>query len=484
MDRAVILLQFGVCCMSHSGTDPEREVSSGQIDHPNVSGVDFASKLERLNQAFETLVSQQTAIQALLGSVEKRISSIEEAVERSRRVVARMSRNAAGRPTMIRVLFIIHFAENWNTIRPLILAMLEAPDFDPIVVTVDASFLGELPSGENELHLLLEKEKIAHLRWQKMDGEFNKHLLHYLDPDVVFRQSAWDGSVPDALRTPETSTKRICYIPYTLDLTEDSKQTLNLEMHHAAWRIFVPSELHVKYFREKSLIGGRNAVAVGHPGLDSIVDRLPSGGEWPIAESANTYRVIWAPHHSINSSWLGFATFPFVYKDILTLARKEQHIQFVFRAHKLLFRIIEQSGVMTSEEFGNFLEDWRALPNACIDTSADYRDLFAASDLLLTDGISFLAEYQVVGKPIIFVERDGHSPFNIFGKRVYQGLYIVRSGSEAVNRVLEFCNGADDILKNVRAEIASEMTTHPRRSVDLIMDEIRTGLALERGSCE
>jgi hypothetical protein len=46
---------------------------------------------------------------------------------------------------------------------------------------------------------------------------------------------------------------------------------------------------------------------------------------------------------------------------------------------------------------------------------------------LLTDGISFLAEYQIMDKPLVFLDSKVHERFTELGERVAQGTYNVSS---------------------------------------------------------
>lgn len=54
-----------------------------------------------------------------------------------------------------------------------------------------------------------------------------------------------------------------------------------------------------------------------------------------------------------------------------------------------------------------------------------YAELFAASDCLITDGISFIAEYQLFQKPLIFIDSGHHADFNEIGTSALEGTHKV-----------------------------------------------------------
>ena len=60
---------------------------------------------------------------------------------------------------------------------------------------------------------------------------------------------------------------------------------------------------------------------------------------------------------------------------------------------------------------------WNALPNTSIDVSSSSAQIFAQASHILTDGISYLAEWPLAtGKPAIFLEHKGHWEFSPLGE--------------------------------------------------------------------
>jgi hypothetical protein len=68
-------------------------------------------------------------------------------------------------------------------------------------------------------------------------------------------------------------------------------------------------------------------------------------------------------------------------------------------------------------------------------------ELFVGCDVLLTDGISFLAEYPLVtGKPSVFIENQGHWEFSELGE-------LAAQASVRLTSFAEFVAGFDFILE-------------------------------------
>jgi hypothetical protein len=96
---------------------------------------------------------------------------------------------------------------------------------------------------------------------------------------------------------------------------------------------------------------------------------------------------------------------------------------------------------MTADDVDAWLAGWDALPNTSIDSQSGPAELFVGCDVLLTDGISFLAEYPLVtGKPSVFIENQGHWQFSELGE-------LAAQASIRLSSFAEFAAGFDFILE-------------------------------------
>ena len=361
-------------------------------------------------------------------------------------LVARAQIPRRGRP--IRVLFLVHLVQAWDSLADVHAAMVDDPDFEPIV----ASLPRRHPActafgGEADVHEGLEAAGVPHLRFSMADSWEALAIVKAIAPDVIFRQSPWDADLPPAFHTGELGFARLCYVPYYgLQITERharGAQTVDLHsdspFHRACWRIFCEGEDIRREHRATAVLQGMNVVATGHPKLARLARAAREPGVWPIGRGADrprAFRLVWAPHHAIGDGWLDFGTFDRTHRDMLNWAGEASDIDFVLRPHPLLFDGIRVSGGAAAEALDRFIADWNALPNTAIDDLSDYARLFAASDALVTDGVSFIVTYQFFDKPLVFIERPDHVPFNALGERAVSSVERV-ADVEAARRLVD-----------------------------------------------
>jgi CDP-glycerol glycerophosphotransferase (TagB/SpsB family) len=102
---------------------------------------------------------------------------------------------------------------------------------------------------------------------------------------------------------------------------------------------------------------------------------------------------------------------------MLNFAKQNPDIQIVLRPHPFLWGTLTDRNVITADELNSWRRAWDELANTSVDEDGSYAELFLATDVLVTDGISFLGEYPLItGKPAIFFENEGHWQFTKTGE--------------------------------------------------------------------
>jgi CDP-glycerol glycerophosphotransferase (TagB/SpsB family) len=138
-----------------------------------------------------------------------------------------------------------------------------------------------------------------------------------------------------------------------------------------------------------------------------------------------------------------------------------------------MFGNVVASGVRTAEELDLWLKEWNALPNTAIDSEGDIAPLFAAADVFVTDGISFLGEYPLAtGKPAIFFENDTHWPWSPIGKIAARANIHVQTFQEfedVFNDIAE--HGLPDFSHEIAA-LQSAAQPYPGQAAEKIVDVI------------
>lgn len=230
------------------------------------------------------------------------------------------------------------------------------------------------------------------------------------------------------------------YIPYGFMLVERD-DALKFPVALMSWIYFSSTKVYRSILQEKMLLNGRNVVFSGYSKMDafedSISNELPAC-VWKGTEPMNrAVKIIYAPHHSISESSCAFSTFAENYEFIFEYAKHHPDTtSWILKPHPNLKDSAVKTGVFPSEEaFDAYIRAWNALPNARVVLEGSYIDVFKTSDGMILDSVSFLAEYQYTGKPLLFLTRPTQK-FNAFGVLLREILYTA-PGSD-FDRIAEF----------------------------------------------
>ncbi len=173
--------------------------------------------------------------------------------------------------------------------------------------------------------------------------------------------------------------------------------------------------------------------------------------------------------HSLDDEWSRFGMFHLVHDDMLTWAEERPEWSFVFSPHpSLSTRLDAAAPPLTPEAVAGFRERWDALPNTTTFTAAGYGSLFAHSDLMVTDGLSMLLEYQLANKPVVHLKRPDHRPFSTMGRIAQKGFHSVGSVAEARVKADGFAAGQPDPLAQAQREVVQELFGDHRPAKEIV----------------
>ena len=242
--------------------------------------------------------------------------------------------------------------------------------------------------------------------------------------DLLIFLTPYFETMPAAFQLKNLTTKTlITYIPYAFDTAQR-----NLIFSHPlmiiAYRLFFPSELTFKMYKKNSSNGMSHGLYSGYPRLDIFFnDKADFHFDWKMARP-DAKKIIYAPHWSINDG-VRYATFQWNYKFMYEFAKAHPEISWVVKPHpNLLFSAVKEKIFPSTEAFEEYMQKWNDLPNAQVYTGAYYQSLFATSDGMIHDSGSFIAEYQYVDKPMIYLTRDTQK-FNELGEEILTASYTV-----------------------------------------------------------
>ena len=437
-----------------------------------------AEQLRAVGEDVAALRSRLDAITATLEGSGPRFAELRDSVH----LVARRTA-LRRRPT--RVLFLVHVLGAWDSYHALVAAMADSDDFEPVVASIPRRFRGSNGFyGEEEVHRGLADRGVAHLRLAAGDLRDALPLIKAIEPDVIFRQSQWDADVPDEFGTSRLGFARTCMVPYeTMNIVVNvadagtSNTAIDSAYHRVAWLVFCTNDMMLDAAVRDGVRDGTQFRVVGHPKADHLRTAAP---RWPLDAPSPGGRVVWSAHHTIGRGWTDFGAFHLVRDDMLEWARRRHDVSFVFMPHPALPPFPDSDASPISRaEFDAWERAWAELPNTTVLSETDYGPTLAASDVMVTDGLSMLVEYQLFGKPVIFFEREGHRPFNAIGERVVTGVHTVHTIDDARRAAEKFLGGEPDPLRARQAENVRELFGSGD-SVAQILDVLRTEIAHER----
>lgn len=397
-----------------------------------------------------------------------------------------VARKMARSERRIRCVFLVHAIESWDAQIDVYEAMRCDDRFDPIVASINRIFPGDSTFGGEEVtSAALDRAGVTHLRlgmepsWPALD------ILRALAPDVIFRQSQWDADIPPAFHTSRIGFARICSVPYGMSIvgkfaSDDnevmgavSAKSFDQYYHRMAWRVFCETQQTRDYFVQFGHSDPAKFVVSGYPKLARLLKARDEPEKWPIAGDRR-FRVIWAPHHSIGDDWLGFGTFDRIHQDFLHWARECSNVDFVLKPHPALFANAVKNGAMAQEDMDTFLAAWQKLPN-CVVELGTYSHLFAASDMMVTDGLSFFTEYPIFQKPLIFIDSGRHVPMNALGEAAMMAMQRVSTFDEIRAAIESYAGGAIWPLEEERQALLKILFPGERQAAAIILDSIAEG---------
>lgn len=406
-----------------------------------LSGVDLLHR--RIEENRETMMRTKDELHRHLNNVKQVVNAIS-VVERS---------------VKIKSLFLVHNIATWDCLSSVHGAMSADDDFQVFVASINRRFPEEDRFGhEDETHAALTKLGVEHIRLNNPDSFADLDVVKKLKPDIIFRQSQWEADIPPGFNSVELRFARLCSIPYGImnklvHTQGAARATYGSYYANSCDMIFLLNKNELELTAQFRATGAEGLFVTGHPTIEAHRKAVP---EWPVrrAGDAQKFKLVWCAHHTINDKWLKFGMFEQVFMDMLKWAETDASIEFVLRPHPALFPRLENNPDKEERErFIAFFDKWGALENTAVSRDNSYARLFKASDMLITDGITSLIEYQVHNKPLVFLEHEGHVPFSPSGEALMHGVHRVANLAEAKELANAFKSGAPDPKKMEQQKI-------------------------------
>lgn len=251
--------------------------------------------------------------------------------------------------------------------------------------------------------------------------------------------------------------KLIVYVSYSYILS-DRIEKIDYPICLMSWKFFCDSEFYKGLVEKKSRIYSNNAVFCGYPKMDSYYLSKARKNN----NSKGRKVVIYAPHQSVNYTGVKSATFEKNGWFLLYLAEKyKDQLYWIVKPHPLLRNHSVVAGIFQNEDsYTDYLKRWTDTGAAEVLENGDYFSLFKESDAMITDSVSFLAEYQFTGNPLLLLE-SGRQTYNDFGNSIKDVLYCC-DGNDfcGIESYLANVINGQDVMKEKRLDFFHKNISH------------------------
>jgi hypothetical protein len=330
------------------------------------------------------------------------------------------------------VVFVVQWIETFEIVAPVVQAVREAGWTTTIVVTPETCYS---PAGfDYNLELAAQVWE-----WLSVNGfepepllkpDYEAVRLRDLRPAAVFFPTQYVGQRHESLN-PARLGLPVHYVNYGFNLepavcdpaisNEDIRFELRFFRECAG--IYAENEYCFEQYVRAGVKRSR-IVKTGHPSLDY----------WDVERGrADIPTVLWCPWWSTrwdgrDKNIVGYSTFMPSYQAVLEEAVRRPHMRFIIRPHPLVWNELRSQGLWTEQEEKRFFARAAELENVMVDGSVtasgsypvytNHIKQFEQAWAMVTDGISFLAEFGYTGKPLLLTQAKGNPGWNPVGQAI------------------------------------------------------------------
>ncbi len=340
------------------------------------------------------------------------------------------------------------------------------PKFDPVIVVIPYVTYGH----ESMLAEMNKTTKALANKGYKVIKSYNENTKKFMsvkkeiDPDLIF------FTTPFRLTSPEYQISNYldrltAYVPYGFMTIKMEEDQYNQMFHNLAWRCYYETPIHKEMAKNVSHIKAKNVVVTGYPLVDTYLNTSYKPKEvWKNLDT-RVKRIIWAPHHTLKanismSSYSNFLTYSEFFFELIE--KLNYKIQVAFKPHPILKLKLYKHPEWGKERTDKYYLRWATTPNCQLE-EGDYDDLFLTSDALIHDSISFISEYCLTGKPMLFTVSDNKVTelFNTFGSKAFQLSYMAYNEVDIVQFVKNVVLNGNDSRKNERLTFVNDILKPP-----------------------
>ena len=354
----------------------------------------------------------------------------------------------------IRVVFLAIHESVWK-VDPVFKKMLEDPFFEPEILICPYTVYGEermLEDMQQAYNYFISKGYPVR-KAREEDGSWLK--LSDIKPDIVFftnphnltRKEYYEDAYLNYLS---------CYVPYHHEVGSygNNIDQYNQAFHNAMWFIFSSNQSSYNLFKTASAGKGTNVKVTGYPAMEELLGKINENQYEDVWKTHDgKLRIIWAPHHTIDSPELPYSNFLEYAEKFQKFALDNyENIIWSFKPHPILRSKLYNHKNWGKQKTDNYYNFWHNQNFTQLD-EGEYFDLFASSDIMIHDSGSFLAEYLYLRKPVLYLLSDSN-----------QSKYYSEFGQEALN-ACEVANSFDDIERFIQKVLSGDLAISSNHSL-------------------
>ena len=371
----------------------------------------------------------------------------------------------------IKVIFMVTENSKW-AYQSVYDEFAKSKEFEPLVLV---SVLNKVQNGQDKTRESIEsnynfyKSRGLNVQYMYQNGQYIP--LKNFNPDIVFYEQPWGLNKE---YTPKIVSKYAlcCYVPYSYMVIK-YLQAYNQTFHKHLYKFFIENKLLISDYEKYKKKNSKNCVVTGYPKLDVYTENKSIDIE-NLWKEPNKFKIIYAPHHSVDNL-LQCATFKENGKFILEWAKKHPETTFIFKPHPRLKFALQNCHFMNEKEIENYYHEWENIGKVYL--QGDYFDIFKTSDLMLTDSVSFLAEYLPSKKPLIRMVNENNIGLNKLGENIVSEYYHSHNNNELEQILNDIAINKNDYNKENRLKLIDKMFDFKEKSSTKIYKYLLTQIS-------
>lgn len=240
---------------------------------------------------------------------------------------------------------------------------------------------------------------------------WNSYSLKEAALDAVLYTSPYDETRPEEYKFANVCqyVRRTAYVPYGLEVGGGEQNYFyqyGQPVTAHADAVFVRSENVRGMFSRYCPTGSSHVYVTGHPRMDGLVDIAGFAVDPALKHAVGERKaILWNAHFSFDDDL--WSTFDCLACGIIESFIDRPDLVLLFRPHPLLWRKLINLNILSECDIVE-LKAQLLDRGVIVDERSDHRHAFAVSAAMISDAGSFLMEYLVTGKPVLYLKNpDG-----------------------------------------------------------------------------